>query len=214
MSVFHALLRFGFRLLYNELAFTYDWVSWFVSVGQWRRWQRCALPRLSGSRVLEMAHGTGDTLIDLVEAGVQPVGVDLSPNMGRIAQGKLKRHGINLPLVRGRAQALPFAPASFPSIVATFPTEYIIDPAALAEFHRVLSPGGRLVFVPTATITGGSPIHRVAAWLFAVTGQSGRWPPQVEARYRAAGFEARIEVEKLERSEVVIVVADKREADT
>ncbi|MBM4425321.1 MAG: hypothetical protein FJ030_18410, partial [Chloroflexi bacterium] len=33
------LLRLAFRLLYNEFAFTYDLVSWAVSVGQWRQWQ-------------------------------------------------------------------------------------------------------------------------------------------------------------------------------
>jgi ubiquinone/menaquinone biosynthesis C-methylase UbiE len=234
------LIRFGFRLLYNELAFTYDWVSWGTSLGQWRAWQRCALrhlPRASpgsaegspggagGPRVLEMAHGTGDTLVDLAAAGYEPVGIDLSPHMGRLARRKLARHGLNLPLARGRAQALPFATGAIPAIVATFPTEYIMDPAALAEFHRVLrgpepvsgrgpapgsgEPAGRLVFVPTAAITGGGWLHRLAAWLFAVTGQSGPWPPQVEARYAAAGFRARVVVEQLEHSQVVVVVAEK-----
>lgn len=210
MRLFAALFRFGFRLLYNELAFTYDWVSWGTSVGQWRSWQRCALPRLAGPRVLEMAHGTGNTLIDLDEAGFQPVGMDLSPYMGRIAKRKLARRGLSVPLVRGRARALPFASACFHSIVATFPTEFIVDPAALAEFHRVLRPGGRLAFVPTAVITGGGLIDQFAAWLYAITGQAGPWPPGVEARYRAAGFEARVEGEKLARSEVVIVIAEKK----
>lgn len=210
MRLIAGLLRFGFRLLYNELAFTYDWVSWCTSVGQWRSWQRCALPRLSGPQVLEMAHGTGDTLVDLVEARFQPVGIDLSPYMGRIAKRKLALRGLFVPLARGRAQALPFASACFQSIVATFPTEFIVDPAALAEFHRVLRPGGRLAFVPTAVITGSGPIDQFAAWLFAITGQSGPWPPGVEALCRAAGFEARVEVEKLARSKVVIVIAEKK----
>ena len=204
------LIRLGFRLLYNELAFTYDWVSWATSVGQWRSWQRCALPRVVGPQVLEMAHGTGDTLLDLAAAGFRPIGIDLSHSMGRIARGKLARRGIALPLVGGRAQALPFATESLPSIVATFPTEFIVDPAALSEFHRVLRPSGRLVFIPTAKITAGSPVHQFAAWLFAVTGQSGPWPPAVEARYRAAGFETRIALESLRRSEVVVVVAEKK----
>ncbi len=107
---------------------------------------------------------------------------------------------------------LPFASRAFPSIVALFPTEYIIDPAALAEFWRVLQPGGRLVFVPTARLIGGSPLHRLAAWLFAITGQAGPWPPQVEARYRQAGFTPRVEVDRLPYSEVVIVVAEKPHA--
>ncbi len=32
------LIKFGFRLLYQEMAWTYDWVSWLVSLGEWRRW--------------------------------------------------------------------------------------------------------------------------------------------------------------------------------
>ena len=63
-----ALVTFGFRLLYNEMAFTYDWVSWIVSLGQWRAWQRSALEHITappGTRVLELAHGTGNMQIDL-----------------------------------------------------------------------------------------------------------------------------------------------------
>jgi hypothetical protein len=70
-------------------------------------------------------------------------------------------------------------------------------------------PAGRLVFVPTATITAGSVAHRLAAWLFSATGQAGPWPPQVEARFRAAGFRPRIEADLLPWSEVTIVIAEK-----
>ncbi|MCZ7544410.1 MAG: hypothetical protein M5R40_13175 [Anaerolineae bacterium] len=52
-----ALVRFGFRLLYNELAFTYDLVSRVVSLGQWRAWQRAAFS-LSGRRARR--HRAGD----------------------------------------------------------------------------------------------------------------------------------------------------------
>ena len=62
-----SLLRFGFRLLYHELAWTYDLVSRVVSLGQWRTWQRTALEHLAARRgdpILELAHGTGDLQID------------------------------------------------------------------------------------------------------------------------------------------------------
>src|SRR5258705_7894292 len=84
-------MRFAFGLLYNQLAWTYDLVSWTVSAGQWRSWQRAALPYLRGRAVLEIAHGTGNLLLDLISLGFQPVGLDLSPAMGRIASHKLKR---------------------------------------------------------------------------------------------------------------------------
>ena len=33
INAWRRLLQFGFRLLYREMAFTYDWVSWIVSLG-------------------------------------------------------------------------------------------------------------------------------------------------------------------------------------
>lgn len=204
--------RYAFRLLYNELAWTYDGVSRIVSLGQWRSWQRAALTRLRGPRVLEVAHGTGDLLLDLEEAGFGPVGLDLSPAMGRLARRKLRRHGRAAPLVRGRAQALPFASESFPSIVSTFPTEFILDPRSLDELWRVLTPGGRLVVVGEARLTGRSLPVRVLEWLYRVTGQRGPWPPDPESLFPVAGFDLRVEVDTLPRSEVVLVIAEKRAA--
>lgn len=208
-SVAAQLIRFAFRLLYNELAWTYDGVSRMVSLGQWRSWQRAALAHLRGPRVLEVAHGTGDLLLDLAEAGFQPVGLDLSPAMGRLARRKLQRHGRHLPLVRGRAQALPFAPESFPSIVTAFPTDFILDPRSLEEFRRVLVPGGRLVVVGEARLTGQGIAVRVLEWLYRITGQRGPWPPDPAALLPQAGFRFTVEVDRLPRSEVALVIAEK-----
>ncbi len=212
-----SLLNFGFRLLYNEMAWTYDLVSWTVSVGQWRTWQRQALPHLTGHRILEVAHGTGNLQIDLAAAGYQPIAFDLSPYMGRIAQSKLARLNLHPPFVRGRVQALPFASSYFTSIVSTFPTEFIADPPAVREFYRILAEGGRLVFVPAATIIPAHLLDRLAGWLFAVTGQSAApsldglegWPPRLAQAYRSAGFQIRIEPVKLPRSLVWVVIAQK-----
>ncbi len=203
-------LRFAFRLLYNELAFTYDWVSWFVSMGQWRSWQRAALPHLRGQRILEIAHGTGNLLLELRALGFAPTGIDLSPTMGRIARRKLRAHGLahHIPVARGRVQALPFADHAFDSLLATFPTEFIVDPAAIAEFHRVLRPGGALVFVPAAQITGLGLPDRFADWLFRVTGQAAHeWYAPLLQRYAEHGFTARVERLRLPRSVVTIVIA-------
>jgi ubiquinone/menaquinone biosynthesis C-methylase UbiE len=210
-------LRWAFGLLYNQLAWTYDLVSWTVSMGQWRSWQRTALPHVRGRRVLEVAHGTGNLLLDLVSLGFQPVGLDASPAMGRQAARKLRRAlgGPNLPvpLVRARVQALPFATHSFQSLLSTFPTEFVADPAAIAEFHRLLTPGGVFVCVPAAQITGGSLGDRWAAWLFRVTGQSvAGWFAPLVARYTAAGFEAHVELVRQARSTVTVFIAEKGDA--
>jgi len=205
------LLTFAFKLLYNELAWTYDWVSRLVSMGQWRSWQRAALPYLHGRRVLEVAHGTGDMLLDLTALGFEPIGLDLSAAMGRTARRKLRSHGLSPTLVGGRVQALPFPNNAFPSLLSTFPAEFIMHPQAIAEFHRVLQPGGVLVFVPSAQITSLSLADRWAEWLFRITGQSAHeWWASVLDRYTAAGFTARVEQVRLPRSIVIVVVAEKR----
>jgi SAM-dependent methyltransferase len=206
------LVKFGFRLLYNELAFTYDPVSWLVSLGQWRDWQRCALPHLGvepGARILELAHGTGTLTIALRTAGLRPVALDLSPAMGRMARGKLRRWGYRGSLLRGRAQRLPFASAQFGAVVSTFPTDFIVDPSTLAETYRVLEPGGRLVVVFGGLLTSGGVGGEALELAYRVTGQRGPWPIDVERRLRDAGFEPRLIQEDLPRSVVLLLVCDK-----
>jgi ubiquinone/menaquinone biosynthesis C-methylase UbiE len=205
------LLRFGFRLLYNEGAWTYDWVARFVSMGQWRSWQRAALTHLRGQRVLEIAHGTGNMLLELSALGFRPTGLDMSRAMGRIATQKLRTRGLGVPLVRARVQSLPLADGAFPSLLATFPTDFIIAPETIAEVKRVLQPGGVLVFVPVAEITGPAWRDRFAEWLFRITGQSAAdWFAPLLTRYRAAGFTTRLERVTLPRSVVTLVVAERQ----
>jgi ubiquinone/menaquinone biosynthesis C-methylase UbiE len=210
--VWTRLLRLGFRLLYNEMAFTYDTVSRLVSLGQWRDWQRAALDHLdapSGAPVLELAHGTGDLAIDLLAAGFQPVGVDLSRAMGRIARHKLQGHALPTRLVRARAQALPFAANTFPAAVSTFPTEFIVDPATLAEAWRVLVPGGRLVIVVNGLLTRRGVAEEALELAYRATGQRGPWSSDIEDRFARAGFAfARID-HPLDRSVVSLIVASK-----
>ena len=204
------LLRWFFALLYNPLAWTYDWVSWTVSVGQWRRWQRAALNYVRPGPVLEIAHGTGNLLLDLHQAGLAPVGLDRSAAMGQIAQRKLRAQGLAIPLIRGRVQALPLASGAFASLVATFPTDFVLDPQAVAEFHRVLQPAGRLIIIPLALITGPALPDRLARWLFRVTDQASEaWLDPLDRLYRPAGFSVQIERVRLPRSVVLVIVAEK-----
>jgi SAM-dependent methyltransferase len=206
------LVRFGFRLLYNELAFTYDAVSWIVSLGQWQTWQRTVIPHVAaapGATILELAHGTGSLEIDLRTAGFRTVALDLSPAMGRLARRKLMRWGLHPPLVRGMAQALPFPDATFPAVVSTFPTEFIVDPATLREVHRVLVPGGRLIVVFGGTLTSKDAASEVLELAYRITGQRGLWPEGIETRFEDVGFMVEVVMEELDRSVVWLFVAEK-----
>lgn len=206
------LLRFGFRLLYNEFAWTYDFVAACVSLGKWKAWGRTALKYLPGNRILELAHGPGHLLIALARAGYRPVGIDVSPNMSRQAARRLRRAGIHAPLVRCRAQALPFRSGSFDSAVATFPTEYIVDPLTLQEVARVTARDGRLVIVAAANLGGRGPLPKLIDALYKITGQRDPMPNGSEPAFQRADLTLEVAHEKVGGDVVTLVIAGKRHA--
>ncbi len=213
-----SLVRLFFRLLYNEFAWTYDLVAWGVSLGQWTAWGRSAIPHLQGERVLELAHGPGHLLVEMAKRGLVPVGLDLSPYMGRRARRRLRRAGLNvqpgsrqaIPLVQARAQGIPLCSECVDSVVVTFPTEFIFDPATLREIARVLCPEGRLVIVAWARLSGRGPLSRFIGWLYRVTGQGEPHPDPGAKLLTALGFSPRVVWEHIGRSEVMLIISDKR----
>jgi len=208
--IWWAFLRLFFRLLYNQLAWAYDLVAWMVSLGRWQAWGRTAIPHLEGGRVLELAHGPGHLLTAMAETGLAPVGLDLSPYMGRLAARRVRRSGLPVPLVRGRAQALPFRDGVFDSAIAAFPTEFILDPATLREAARILIPSGRLVVVAWARLEGQDPLSRCIGWLYRVTGQDKPLPGDGDIKLAEVGLASHIVREQVGRSQVMLVVATKQ----
>jgi ubiquinone/menaquinone biosynthesis C-methylase UbiE len=204
------VIKFGFHLLYYQFAFTYDTVAWLVSLGQWQAWGRSALVRVRGPRVLEIGHGPGHLLIALARSGRQPIGIDLSPQMIRIAQRNLRQAGVNAPQVQCRVQALPFRSGLFDSVVSTFPSNYIADRATLLEVQRVTNERGRLIVVFGAQLIGREPSKVLIEWLYRLTGQREAKFDDEETIFDQAGMPARIETEKIGASTVTLIVAEKK----
>lgn len=212
------LIKTGFSLLYNELAWSYNWVSWLVSLGEWRKWQMAALPFVVGPAVLEVAHGPGYLLVALSGRNYRLTGFDLSPAMGRLAGQRLRRAGYQVPLVRGLAQSLPFGANRFDTVLTTFPTAFILAPATLQAIYRVLKPGGRLIIVPEGHLTGRSGLVRFITWLFVITGQAPAGPAPnrwqfFEQQLVAAGFQCQLKETTLPRSSVTVIVAHKAQLE-
>ncbi len=201
-------LRFFFHHLYTTAAPLYDLVAWSTSIGQWRRWTEVALESLPPGRTLEIGHGPGHLLLQLVVGGKVAYGADASRQMTRLASRRLRRRELGGRVIRARAQELPFAGGSFSAILSTFPSEYILASETLHEIRRLLSPEGRFVIVPSATITGGSWLDRAAAWLYRATGQSGDADATWLDGLSSHGFNARIENVNLDRATVVRIVAE------
>lgn len=185
-------------------------VAWLVSLGRWKNWVFSTLPMLSGPRVLELGHGPGHLQTGLAKKGLTGFGLDRSRQMGAIAKSRSQKAGKPSRLMRGEAGRLPFVSGAFDEVVATFPTESILSDQGLREARRVLKDQGRLVVVPTGWITGGSPLERLAAWLFRATGQAGDWGTGLQAKLEAAGFAASLEAIDLPGSRVALLRGVKR----
>ena len=98
-------------------------------------------------KVLEVAVGTGLNL-PFYDAGLEVVGIDLSPDMLAIARQRALEAGQDVDLREGDAHDLDFEDETFDSVVCTFSLCNIPDTdRALAEMQRVLRPGGRLILV-------------------------------------------------------------------
>ncbi|NJN66706.1 MAG: class I SAM-dependent methyltransferase [Chloroflexaceae bacterium] len=168
MRFYLSLVRWAFARFYREFAWTYDTVAWLVSRGLWRQWTLAALPYLRG-RVLETGCGTG--YVQQVLAAQWPdrvVGVDASPQMLALTRRRLRGAPRQPILLRAVAQALPLGAASFDTVLATFPTEYLVHPATIREIRRVLAPGGRLVIVDAGRLAASGLYERIldgAFWL-------------------------------------------------
>jgi ubiquinone/menaquinone biosynthesis C-methylase UbiE len=183
------LVDFGFRLLYHEMAFSYDMVSSVVSLGQWRLWQRSVfqfLPKPESGLVLEIAHGTGNLQLDLQAAQYQSIAYDFSAQMGQIARHKFPEGQF----VRGKAQELPFEDASFAAIVCTFPTSFVVEADSLREAYRVLKPDGVMIVVLNGLLTGGGMVEKFLEWLYTITGQREGQAVSMDKAFGGYGFQS------------------------
>jgi ubiquinone/menaquinone biosynthesis C-methylase UbiE len=118
-------------------------------------------------------------------------------------------------LVNGYAQFIPFSPSSFDQVAATFPAEYFWDLRTLQEVARVLRPGGTLLALPAAWITGSKPLQQAAHWLFQITGQAparqdGPFLEEIISRLNSAGFQVDHEYKALKDSTVLLLIARKK----
>ena len=203
-------MKFAFYLLYYQLAWTYDLVAWLVSFGQWGAWRRIATLFFQEGPILELGYGTGGLMADMAARNLVAVGLDLSPYMARRARKRLLQGGAVPHLVSGQAQSLPFPDASFANVVATFPTDFILEPQTLTSVARVLRPGGRLVIVAMGYLKGPGPLRRFIDWLYCITGQRDIPEPKPLARLGEFGFTARWEDAELEGAKARLLVATRR----
>lgn len=134
--------------MFDAVASGYDRTNTMLSMGNDRLWRiattRAIAPQ-RGERILDVAAGTGTSSASLAASGAHVVAADFSTGMieaGRRRQARVS----NLEFVQADAMALPFADSAFDAVTISFGLRNVAEPRiALAEFFRVLKPGGRLV---------------------------------------------------------------------
>jgi len=161
--------RTAVTAMFDRIAPRYDRVNKVISLGQDRRWRRATIAALdlpAGSRVLDLACGTGDLCSDAARVGLEPIGVDLSVGMLGVARAAA-------PLVLADALALPVPDRYVDGVVSGFALRNFTDVGAfLGECARVLRPAGRVALLDAAEpehalVRAGHAIwfRRIVPWI-------------------------------------------------
>lgn len=123
----------------EQIPWVYDAVMWAAEHGRLRHWRAWLVGGAAG-RILEIGCGTGRNL-PLYRGASRIVAID--PHFDPLRKARRRAPGV--PLVQARAEALPFQPGTFDTVVSSLVYCSVTDPpAALEETRRVLAPGGTL----------------------------------------------------------------------
>ncbi len=141
------------REMFTSIAPRYDFLNRLLSVGQDKYWRQRAIDLLDpmeNERILDVATGTGDMVIEVAKRNlsVRIFGIDFSQRMLDLGRIKIARNGYNqaVSLQIGSGECLPFADESFDGVICAFGIRNFADvQLGLREFFRVLKPGGRVV---------------------------------------------------------------------
>jgi SAM-dependent methyltransferase len=130
-------------------------------VGKLRKVLGSPLPRFG--RSLEIGSGTGYFTLNLLQAGVigEATCTDISPGMLTSLRANAERLGLDVATEACDAEALPFADDSFDLVLGHAVLHHLPDlDVAFSEFHRVLAPGGTVLFAGEPSRVG----DRIAAY--------------------------------------------------
>jgi demethylmenaquinone methyltransferase / 2-methoxy-6-polyprenyl-1,4-benzoquinol methylase len=159
--------------MFDRIAGVYDLMNTAMTAGLHHRWRARAAELAGvgpGSRVLDVAAGTGDMAFALahrVAPHGEVVGCDFAEEMLARARAKARARadGLHVRFEPADALALPYANDSFDAATSAFGVRNFGDlDAGLAQMARVVRPGGRVVVLEITTPTRAPLSHFYALW--------------------------------------------------
>lgn len=176
--------------VFRSVAPSYDLMNDLMSLGLHRAWKRFAIEASGvreGSKVLDVASGSGD-LAAAFARRAGPTGVvwmtDINAAMLSVGRDKLVDAGLFAPPALCDAEKLPFASGTFDCVSVAFGLRNMTHKErALAEMARVARPGGRVIVLEFSR--PWKPLARAYdAYSFKVLPFLGRHVARDEAAYR------------------------------
>jgi len=138
--------------VFDSVAQRYDLMNDLMSGGLHRLWKAFAIDRSGvreGSRVLDVAGGTGDLSLAFARRAGKRGQVwltDINNSMLTNGRDRVADKGLLLPVAQCDAEKLPFPDDYFDCVSVAFGLRNMTHKdRALAEMFRVLRPGGRLL---------------------------------------------------------------------
>ncbi|MDG5978468.1 ubiquinone/menaquinone biosynthesis methyltransferase [Hydrogenophaga taeniospiralis CCUG 15921] len=178
------------RSVFDSVAPKYDVMNDLMSAGLHRVWKRYTLTVANpqpGDQVLDIAGGTGDLSLAFAKK-VGPTGrvvhTDINEAMLREGRNRLLDLGVVLPTLVCDAEQLPFASHSFDFVSVAFGLRNMTHKElALAEMHRTLKPGGKLLVLEFSRVA--KPLEKAYDWYsFNVLPKLGKLVANDEESYR------------------------------
>jgi len=137
--------------MFDRIAGVYDLMNSVMTAGLHHRWRRRAVDLAAagpGSRVLDVATGTGDLAIEAAARGAEVTGSDFSEGM--LERARAKAPGITFE--QGDALALTYPDDAFDAATVGFGARNFADlEQGLREMTRVVRPGGKVVVLEITT---------------------------------------------------------------
>ncbi|NJO01864.1 MAG: bifunctional demethylmenaquinone methyltransferase/2-methoxy-6-polyprenyl-1,4-benzoquinol methylase UbiE, partial [Bacteroidia bacterium] len=138
--------------MFDQISPRYDLLNRLLSLGIDQGWRRKAIATLKAEKpklILDVATGTGDFAIAALKLNPQKViGVDISEGMLAHGRQKLRKRQLDhlIELQSGDSENLNFPDNYFDAVIVSFGVRNFENlEKGLANIHRVLKPGGRLV---------------------------------------------------------------------